>query len=473
MNNQRLEVEIQEIELDQKAFSTLPRIGSGGQSNVYKYETNENTFAIKKLSNLKRVDRFNLEIQAMKRLHDEGRRVAQIYYYKVNEKFAYYVMPYFANGSLDSSWGKILKEKTIEEKVNTFLALSLELNKIHSAGYIHRDIKAENILIDDNETLLFSDFGISYTKEFDETRITETDEIIGSRHWTAPELHNGISANGSEAGDYFSMGKLLYFILTGNRLLGIGVHDEAKLELIPDGIRPILNTMLSIDPSVRARLWNDCLTALSSIISNKPSESIVEVNESAARIATANIIEKRSKEIKWNQLTLDLKNQITTRMKSPRISEILSPFLSNNMIDWFHDCGNVGTLKWVTTHGEKLLRNDDGKNAAIRIWSKNAKIYYSPIVMIGNEGSSNYEAIKLAIGIGIQGFSQSESGWPKPSSDSSWIIESDVDSPLLGPKVDEMIKSAEERYFAIICKMIADEYWLSPRPSKLSSFIVE
>ena len=79
----------------------------------------------------------------------------------------------------------------------------------HGMQVIHRDIKPANIMIDANDSARIMDFGIAATAGDAECAAT----IQGTPRYMAPErLHNGIA---SESADVFSLGMVLYEMLTG------------------------------------------------------------------------------------------------------------------------------------------------------------------------------------------------------------------------------------------------------------------
>jgi serine/threonine protein kinase len=89
------------------------------------------------------------------------------------------------------------------------------LAAVHAREIIHRDIKPQNILFTgEGHDIVVSDFGICLIE--DEERWTQIGEIVGPRHFIAPELEiGGPDANVGPAADIYSFGKLIAYMISG------------------------------------------------------------------------------------------------------------------------------------------------------------------------------------------------------------------------------------------------------------------
>jgi serine/threonine protein kinase len=119
---------------------------------------------------------------------------------------------------------------------------------LHGAGIIHRDIKPANIFLRGNGDLVLGDAGIVYFADSTRTRPTDTLENVGSRDWM-PGWATGMRVeNIHPTFDLFSLGKVLWSLVSGQPLLRFWYHrlPEFNLEtMFPDDPRmPRFNTLL-------------------------------------------------------------------------------------------------------------------------------------------------------------------------------------------------------------------------------------
>jgi len=120
----------------------------------------------------------------------------------------YYVLPYLAKGHLGQRDFTNDEARTFE----VLRALLSALEYAHARGIVHRDVKAENVLFDNADRPLLTDFGIALSKK-DNTRITTAGLAVGSGGYMAPEQARGEAVDGRA--DLYSVGVLAYELVTG------------------------------------------------------------------------------------------------------------------------------------------------------------------------------------------------------------------------------------------------------------------
>ena len=141
--------------------------------------------------------------------------------------------PYYVMDLVQSAVGKseTLEDvrkagKVTEARALQWLADICEgLEYIHAQGVVHRDVKLENVLIDENGHAVLSDFGVSrifddrlrnelmVTTTFIAGETTGTQPVMGTYWYLAPEIRKGGAA--TPESDWYSLGVLMYRLLTG------------------------------------------------------------------------------------------------------------------------------------------------------------------------------------------------------------------------------------------------------------------
>ncbi len=100
---------------------------------------------------------------------------------------------------------------SVQRVVEIFRQICEGLQAAHDQGVIHRDLKPQNILIDDRGRVAIADFGLA--KSFDYASLTEAGKVIGTPHYMSPEQVKGIDLD--QRTDIYSLGIMLYEMLTG------------------------------------------------------------------------------------------------------------------------------------------------------------------------------------------------------------------------------------------------------------------
>jgi serine/threonine protein kinase len=117
--------------------------------------------------------------------------------------------------------------KNLLQELKKFLGKRGFLDKIHTQGFAHRDIKLENLLFGDDYTLKICDFGSATDKE------TSSDKV-GSLGYMCPEMHEGREYNCQQA-DLFSLAIVLFMLITGRPPFksASGRRYQARQKTIP------------------------------------------------------------------------------------------------------------------------------------------------------------------------------------------------------------------------------------------------
>ena len=196
-------------------YKIVRHIGSGGMANVYLGHDLilDRPVAIKVL----RFD-FRDNKDSLRRFQREALSATQLIHpnivgvYDVDEEdgLQYIVMEFIDGTDLKKYidiQGRVSPEKSIHIMHQVLSAVALA----HKNRIIHRDIKPQNILIDNQDRIKITDFGIAVA--LSETSITQTNTLLGSVHYLSPEQARGSMATSKS--DIYALGVVLYELLSG------------------------------------------------------------------------------------------------------------------------------------------------------------------------------------------------------------------------------------------------------------------
>lgn len=201
------------------------RIGNGAVGKVYlaKLEGEQELFAIKSMEkqHLKDVQMVqNVKKEAEILLMNDNPFMCDLLYYFEDRKRVYYVMPFIRGGNLI----KLNKnhDKLPEKAIKMYIAqLAYVIGHLHSKNIIHRDIKLENIMIEESGYLKLIDFGVS--KKL--TSQAQAQTLVGTDQYMAPEIVCGKPYDYSV--DWWALGVVTYALATGY----MPYSSESRLEL--------------------------------------------------------------------------------------------------------------------------------------------------------------------------------------------------------------------------------------------------
>ncbi|CEH18151.1 pkinase-domain-containing protein [Ceraceosorus bombacis] len=193
------------------------------------------------------------EIHHHRRLHHP--HVMQLYEVIATESNIWMVSELCAGGEL---YDYLVERGTMPEPEarRLFGQLCLAVAYIHGRGIVHRDLKLENVLLDERCNVKLGDFG--FTREFEGKRLMDT--FCGTTGYAAPEMLAGKKYTGEEV-DIWSLGVILYALLCGT--LPFDDDDEAVMkqkilackfdlpDLISEESKDLLSSVLQLDPTSR------------------------------------------------------------------------------------------------------------------------------------------------------------------------------------------------------------------------------
>jgi len=262
-----------------KHFEVVRLLGRGGMGAVY-YGSDtslERPVAIKVLApefahDPEVVARFEREARAQARLRHPN--VAQIYFIGEDRGFHFFVMEYLEGPGLDSllarpeplPWAKALEYA---------IAAARGLRAASAQGFVHRDVKPSNLMLDREAGIKILDFGLVKSMHGD-AQLTRDGAIIGSPLYMSPEQGRGGAVDFRS--DIYSLGCALYHMLCGRPpftgpspvgVISMHVTDKAApvrvaSPNVPEALSRIVERMMAKEPAARFANYDDLLAALES-----------------------------------------------------------------------------------------------------------------------------------------------------------------------------------------------------------------
>ncbi len=260
-------------------------IGRGGMATIFKAvdeQMMDRLVAVKVLREVysndpKFVTRFQREARAASALQHPN--IVQVFDYGQSADSYYIVMEYIDGMDLR----RYLKRRggilPIERSVEIARAVAQGLGAAHRRGIVHRDVKPQNIMVNDDGLVKLTDFGIaSMYKDADAERLTTTGMTLGTVQYYAPEQAQGEMVR--PAADVYALGIVIYEMTTGQTpfdgdtpvavaMKHIQEEPEPPSAInprIPPALERIILKCLSKDPAARFRDGDELAATLTNFL---------------------------------------------------------------------------------------------------------------------------------------------------------------------------------------------------------------
>jgi len=221
-------------------YELLGELGRGGMGVVYKarHRRLNRLVALKMIRGAYadeiQITRFKIEAEAVARLRHPN--ILQIYDIGECEGSPYVALELLEGGSLaDRLRGTALPPKQAAEWM---VPLVMAMDAAHRAGILHRDLKSANVLFSADGIPKITDFGLAKRMEMDEGQ-THTGQIMGTPSYMAPEQARGDTKSAGPPADIYSLGAMLYEMLTGRPpFKGISAIETVKQVIEEEPVSP-------------------------------------------------------------------------------------------------------------------------------------------------------------------------------------------------------------------------------------------
>ncbi len=233
-------------------YRIVEKLGEGGMGVVYKAEDTKlkRFVALKFLPREKEIQeadrtRFLQEAQSASALNHPNVCVIHDIAEYAGQQFI--VMEYVEGKTLR----QLMPIKKVDDAITYAIQIGEALSVAHAKGIVHRDIKADNIMVNANNQVKVMDFGLAKLKG--SLKLTRTSGTVGTIGYMAPEQIEGGEVDARS--DIFSFGVVLYEMLSGH-LPFRGEHEAAMMYSILNEDPEPLTTYLPDAPSELTHVFN-------------------------------------------------------------------------------------------------------------------------------------------------------------------------------------------------------------------------
>jgi eukaryotic-like serine/threonine-protein kinase len=252
-------------------------VGTGGMSSVYRARDNvlERQVALKILH-----DHFSGDPEYVERFRREARAIARLNHPNIVtvidrgelDRHQFIVFEHVAGENLKD----VVRRRgplPVDEAVAVTTQVARGLAFAHEHGVVHRDVKPQNVLIEENGTAKVTDFGIARSIDPGD-ELTESGTLLGTSEYIAPEQASGRRVDSRS--DQYSLGVVLYELLTGeppysgDNFMAVAlkhVHDPVprvrdRRRDVPASVDAVVSRAMAKRPEDRFPSTDDMVAAL-------------------------------------------------------------------------------------------------------------------------------------------------------------------------------------------------------------------
>jgi len=249
-------------------YKILARIGSGGMADVYCAEDQQlgRKVALKLLHH-----RFAEDAEFVERFRREASSAASLQHPNVVSVYdrgqwdgtSYIAMEYLSGRSLKD----VIRQEAPLDPVRS-IDITVQILKAarfaHRHGIVHRDLKPHNVMVDDEDRVKVTDFGIARAGASD---MTETGSIMGTAQYLSPEQAQGHAVD--QSSDLYSIGVILFELVTGH----VPFDAESAVSIALKHVSEAPPAPSLFDPSVPPALEAVVLWALEKDPARRPADA--------------------------------------------------------------------------------------------------------------------------------------------------------------------------------------------------------
>ncbi len=302
-------------------YKILRELGRGGMSVVYLAEDREleREVAIKcvdtaNASTARMANSLRAEAKLLAQLNHPN--IVQLYDVVESENILGLVIEYVGGDTLTQ---RLKQSPTREVKLKWLVEIAQGLSNAHSKGIAHCDLKADNVLVTNDNVAKVADFGIAKVKLDDyleDDGLTRMDSVSGSYFSLSPEQATGQAVDTRT--DLFSLGVLIHQALVGDHPFGDTSNKIALLQRI-------INDPLKLSDTATNQLGVRLSELLNNLLSKAPEERLYDARDIAELLKSETTIASNDGVEDNTEVILTQSVKPTRRSKlSPNVKSLLS-----------------------------------------------------------------------------------------------------------------------------------------------------
>lgn len=228
-------------------YEIIEEIGTGGMATVYKGKDLllDRLVAVKVLKK-----EFSQDEDFVRKFRQESQSAARLSHINIvnvfdvgrTDEWHYIIMELLTGGTLNDLIKGMNGWMSEEALLNLSLQIAMGIEEAHLKNVIHRDIKSQNILLNENGVVKVTDFGIA--RATTTSTLVNTKEIIGSVHYASPEQARGSFMD--ERSDIYSLGILMFELVTKK----LPFDGDTPVSIALKHIKDPLPNMRKLNPNV-------------------------------------------------------------------------------------------------------------------------------------------------------------------------------------------------------------------------------
>ena len=261
-------------------YHIIAQLGRGGMAEVYKaYQANLDRYVAIKVMHAHLAE----DPDFVKRFEREAKNVAalrhpnivQVFDFDLEGELSYMVMEFIDGGTLKTHLENLVRSGErlpLSESTRIVIEIGQALTYAHAHNMIHRDVKPANVMVNSENRIILTDFGLA--KILTGPRLTLTGAAVGTPAYMAPE--QGLGDAGDPRADIYSLGVILYELTTGQLPFEADTPLAIMLKHMSEPVPPPRTFQADLPDSIEAIILKS--------LAKKPEDRFQSVNEMLAQL---------------------------------------------------------------------------------------------------------------------------------------------------------------------------------------------